>query len=145
MFLKFRSMHTDAEARLEELRQQNEKDGPVFKIAKDPRIIPLGRFLRRSSLDELPQLIHVLMGQMTLVGPRPPIRHEVMQYDSEALERLSVKPGITCYWQIGGRSNLSFERWIELDRQYIRDMSLGTDLKILLRTPIAVFTGKGAY
>lgn len=144
-FLKFRTMHVDAEERLEELRRRNEKDGPIFKMVKDPRVTPIGRFLRKTSIDELPQLIHVLTGQMTLVGPRPPIRSEVIQYDDGALERLSVKPGITCYWQIQGRSNLSFNEWIELDRKYIHEMSLGTDLKILLQTPVAVFTCRGAY
>ncbi len=145
MFLKFRTMHADADERRIELMVKNEKDGPVFKIAKDPRVTSIGKFLRKTSIDELPQLIHVLTGQMTLVGPRPPIRHEVMQYDAAALERLSVKPGITCYWQICGRSDLSFEQWIEMDRQYLRDMSLRTDLSILVKTPIAVITCRGAY
>lgn len=145
MFLKFRSMHVDADQRLADLLRQNEKDGPIFKMVKDPRVTPIGKFLRKTSLDELPQLIHVLLGQMTLVGPRPPVRCEVVQYDAAALERLSVKPGITCYWQIGGRSDLSFEKWIELDRQYLRDMSLWTDLVILVKTPLAVFTCRGAY
>jgi len=144
-FLKFRTMHIDAEERLEHLRERNEKDGPIFKMVKDPRVTPVGKFLRKASIDELPQLLHVLSGQMTLVGPRPPIRSEVIHYDEGALERLSVKPGITCYWQIQGRSNLTFEKWIELDRQYIHEMSLRTDLKILMQTPVAVFTCRGAY
>ncbi len=144
-FLKFRSMYVESEARLEHLRRENEKDGPIFKMKKDPRVTPLGRFLRKYSLDELPQLFNVLKGDMSLVGPRPPIPHEVEQYDAYCRERLSIRPGLTCYWQIMGRSNLSFGEWMELDHRYLREMGLWTDLKILLKTPLAVLRGEGAY
>ena len=144
-FWKFRSMYVDADDRRAALLEHNEKDGPIFKIKSDPRITPIGRFLRKSSLDELPQLFHVLFGQMSLVGPRPPLAHEVAEYDTYAMQRLSVKPGITCFWQVMGRSELSFQEWIDLDHKYLREMSLGTDLRILLRTPMAVIKGRGAY
>lgn len=144
-FLKFRSMYVDAEKRLAELRGKNEKDGPIFKMKRDPRITSIGRFLRKYSLDELPQLFNVLKGDMSLVGPRPPIPHEVEQYDEYCRERLSIRPGLTCYWQIMGRSNLSFQEWMELDHRYLREMGLWTDLKILIKTPMAVIRGEGAY
>jgi exopolysaccharide biosynthesis polyprenyl glycosylphosphotransferase len=144
-FYKFRSMYGDADARLKDILSQNEKDGPIFKMQNDPRITPLGRFLRHTSLDELPQLFNVFRGDMSLVGPRPPLPHEVEKYDEYAMERLSVRPGMTCYWQIMGRSNLSFDEWMELDHRYLEEMSVTTDLKILLKTPIAVLKGDGAY
>ncbi len=144
-FLKFRSMYTDADRRLAELRGKNEKDGPIFKIKDAPRITPFGKFMRRFSLDELPQLWNVFIGEMSLVGPRPPIPAEVDQYREEWLQRLSVKPGITCFWQIMGRSDLSFDEWMELDQRYLREMGVWTDLKIFLLTPLAVLRGKGAY
>ncbi|HRF59592.1 MAG TPA: sugar transferase [Fimbriimonadaceae bacterium] len=144
-FIKFRSMYQDADQRLAELQAQNEKDGPIFKMKNDPRVTPLGRFLRKFSLDELPQLFNVLKGDMSLVGPRPPIPHEVEKYDERCLQRLTVKPGITCFWQIMGRSNLSFDEWIDLDQKYIREMSILLDLKILVLTPAAVLRGEGAY
>lgn len=144
-FIKFRSMRVDADKVLERLQTQNEKDGPIFKMKEDPRITPIGRFLRRYSLDELPQFVSVLVGDMSLVGPRPPIPREVEQYDAHTMERLRVKPGITCYWQIMGRSNLSFEEWVELDRKYINEMNLLTDFRIMVRTPFAVLRGEGAY
>ncbi|MBS1719552.1 MAG: sugar transferase [Armatimonadetes bacterium] len=144
-FVKFRSMYIDADQRLAELRAQNEKDGPIFKMKNDPRITPVGRFIRKYSLDELPQFFHVLTGHMSIVGPRPPIPREVAEYDEFAMQRLSVKPGITCYWQIMGRSNLTFEEWMELDNKYIREMSFWTDLKIIVKTPLAILRGDGAY
>lgn len=144
-FIKFRSMRQDADKMLEALKQQNEKDGPIFKIKDDPRITPIGRFIRKYSLDELPQIYSVLIGDMSLVGPRPPIIREVEQYDDHALGRLLVKPGISCYWQIMGRSNLTFQEWIELDLRYIREMSFWNDLLILLKTPGSVLKGDGAY
>lgn len=144
-FLKFRTMYADADARLASLLAKNEKDGPIFKMKNDPRITPVGRFLRKYSLDELPQLIHVARGEMSLVGPRPPVPREVAQYDEFARERLTIKPGMTCYWQIQGRSNLSFEEWMELDHKYMKEMSFWTDVKILAQTPKAVFKGEGAY
>lgn len=144
-FMKFRSMRQDADRELERIKARNEKDGPIFKIKADPRITPVGRFLRRYSLDELPQLFNVLAGNMSLVGPRPPLPNEVEQYDERALERLSVLPGMTCYWQIMGRCELSFEEWIDLDLRYIGEMSLWLDIKILALTPVAAFRGVGAY
>lgn len=144
-FMKFRSMRQDADRELQKIKERNEKDGPIFKIKADPRITPVGRFLRRYSLDELPQFFNVLAGHMSLVGPRPPLPNEVEQYDERALERLSVLPGMTCYWQIMGRCELSFEEWIDLDLRYIAEMSLWLDIKILALTPVAAFKGIGAY
>ena len=145
LFLKFRSMYTGAEGARAELEAANEKDGPIFKMKRDPRITPVGRFIRKYSLDELPQFWSVLRGEMSMVGPRPPIRKEVEQYDDFARRRLSVKPGMTCYWQIMGRSDLTFEQWMELDNRYIEEMSFLTDLRILVLTPGAVLKGDGAY
>jgi exopolysaccharide biosynthesis polyprenyl glycosylphosphotransferase len=144
-FYKFRSMYVDAEGRLDELLACNEIDGPVFKIRNDPRVTRVGGFLRRTSLDELPQLINVLKGDMSMVGPRPPLPREVDEYRPSDIFRLSVKPGLTCLWQISGRSNVSFDQWMEYDREYVRDMSLWLDLGILLRTVGAVLTMRGAY
>lgn len=144
-FVKFRSMYIDAETRFDTLRGKNEKDGPIFKMKDDPRITPVGRFLRKYSLDELPQLVNVLKGEMSLVGPRPPLPREVAQYDAYAMQRLSVKPGITCFWQIMGRSDLTFQEWMELDHRYLQEMSFWTDIKILAKTPLAVLKGNGAY
>lgn len=144
-FYKFRSMYIDADKRKDQLSEQNEKDGPIFKMKNDPRITPIGRFIRKYSLDELPQLINVFLGHMSLVGPRPPLPKEVEQYDAYMAERLSVRPGLTCYWQIMGRSDLSFEEWMELDHRYLTEMSVWVDLKILFMTPVAVLRGDGAY
>lgn len=144
-FFKFRSMYKDADKRLEELMGANEKQGPIFKIKHDPRITPIGRILRKYSLDELPQLFNVLKGDMSLVGPRPPIPREVEQYDDTAFQRLSVPPGITCLWQICGRSDTSFDEWMALDALYVQQMSFWLDLKILMKTPTAVIRGDGAY
>ncbi|HZO88352.1 MAG TPA: sugar transferase [Chthonomonadaceae bacterium] len=142
---KFRSMCADAEAQKERLAHLNEASGPVFKIKDDPRVTPIGRFLRKYSLDELPQLINVLRGDMSLVGPRPPIPCEVEAYGPRERARLSVQPGLTCLWQVSGRSNISFEHWIELDLLYIDTMSFANDLKIILRTIPAVLSGAGAH
>jgi exopolysaccharide biosynthesis polyprenyl glycosylphosphotransferase len=144
-FYKFRSMVVGADRIREELRPYNEVDGPVFKMAEDPRVTRIGRFLRRSSLDELPQLFNVLKGDMSLVGPRPPLPEEVVQYEPWQRRRLSVRPGLTCFWQVSGRSRLNFEEWVRLDIRYIEEMSLGVDLKIILRTIPAVLSGEGAY
>jgi lipopolysaccharide/colanic/teichoic acid biosynthesis glycosyltransferase len=144
-FLKFRTMYQDADKRLDDLMAKNEKDGPIFKMKMDPRTTPLGRFMRKYSLDEIPQLLHVVRGEMSMVGPRPPVPREVEQYDEFARERLTIKPGMTCYWQIQGRSNLSFEEWMELDHKYMQEMSFWTDVKILVQTPLAVIKGEGAY
>jgi exopolysaccharide biosynthesis polyprenyl glycosylphosphotransferase len=144
-FIKFRSMVKNAEQLKRDLMTHNEvKGGTVFKMRNDPRITRVGRFLRRYSLDELPQLIHVLHGEMSLVGPRPPLPAEVANYGEWEMRRLSVTPGLTCLWQISGRSDIGFREWIELDHIYIDTMSFWTDLKILLFTVPAVLTGKGA-
>jgi exopolysaccharide biosynthesis polyprenyl glycosylphosphotransferase len=142
--LKFRSMYVDAEARLDALRAQNEMSGPVFKMRNDPRVTRLGRFLRRSSLDELPQFWNVLKGEMSVVGPRPPVPSEVHEYKRWQRRRLSVRPGITCIWQISGRSNVDFDRWMELDLQYIDSWSLAGDIAICLKTIPAVLSARGA-
>jgi lipopolysaccharide/colanic/teichoic acid biosynthesis glycosyltransferase len=144
-FYKFRSMHVDAEARLQSLLEHNEATGPVFKMRNDPRVTRVGAILRQSSLDELPQLINVVLGEMSLVGPRPPLPREVEQYRLSDYVRLSVKPGITCLWQISGRSNCSFDQWMELDRTYVQSLSLKLDLAILARTVWAVLSCRGAY
>ncbi len=144
-FIKFRSMVKNAEQIKRDLIPKNEvRGGPVFKMRNDPRVTRVGRFLRRYSLDELPQLIHVLHGEMSLVGPRPPLPSEVASYGEWEMRRLSVPPGLTCLWQISGRSDIGFREWVELDHIYIDTMSFWTDLKILLFTVPAVITGKGA-
>ncbi|MCK5146647.1 sugar transferase [bacterium] len=141
---KFRSMFLGSEMKLKGLAKQNEMDGPVFKMKSDPRITSLGRFMRRLSIDELPQLFNVLKGDMSLVGPRPPIPTEVEMYESWQRRRLSMKPGLTCIWQVSGRNNINFETWMEMDLQYIDSFSLWLDLKILVRTFFVVLTGYGA-
>ncbi|MCK4414456.1 MAG: sugar transferase [Candidatus Eisenbacteria sp.] len=143
-FIKFRSMVRDAERMRAELEAMNEMDGPVFKIRKDPRMTCVGRFLRRTSLDELPQLVNVLLGEMSLVGPRPPIPEEVAQYEPWQRRRLAVTPGITCLWQVSGRNRVSFAEWMKMDMQYVESISLKTDLKVLLLTVPAVLRGIGA-
>jgi len=142
---KFRSMYTDAEHRLELLLAENERSGPVFKMRQDPRITRVGRVLRRGSLDEFPQLINVLRGEMSLVGPRPAIPREVALYTPAQRGRLSVTPGLTGLWQVSGRANLSFEESIALDLEYIERQSFGLNLILLARTVPAVLTGHGAY
>jgi exopolysaccharide biosynthesis polyprenyl glycosylphosphotransferase len=143
-FYKFRSMVVDAERRKSELQHLNEMDGPVFKIKNDPRITRVGRFLRKFSLDELPQMWNVFKGDMSLVGPRPPVPAEVEKYESWARRRLSVRPGLTCLWQISGRNNINFNEWMELDLAYIDNWTLGLDVEILLKTVPAVLGGRGA-
>jgi len=142
--LKFRSMYIDAEKRKAELAHLNEMDGPVFKIKNDPRITPVGRFIRKTSIDELPQLINVLTGRMSLVGPRPPLLSEVNRYEWLYQKRLSTKPGITCIWQISGRNEVSFKQWMEMDRYYIDNWSLWLDIQILAKTIPVVLLRKGA-
>ncbi|MBF0231949.1 MAG: sugar transferase [Desulfamplus sp.] len=143
--LKFRTMVPDAEERLEALKSLNECDGPAFKIKNDPRIIPfIGTFLRKTGLDELPQLINVLKGEMSLVGPRPPIPCEVQQYELWQRRRLSMKPGLTCFWQIApSRNDISFDEWIKLDLQYIDNWSIWLDFILIFKTARAVITGSG--
>ncbi len=141
---KLRSMIDDAEQRRVELEAINEMDGPVFKSSRDPRITKVGRILRRFSIDEFPQLYNVLRGQMSLVGPRPPLPGEVERYERWQRRRLSMKPGITCLWQISGRNQVGFDEWMRLDLNYIDNWSLLLDLKILLRTIPVVLLGKGA-
>lgn len=145
-FYKFRSMYIDAEARKAELLSQNEsKDGVIFKMKDDPRITRVGRFLRRTSLDELPQLWNVFIGDMSLVGPRPPVPSEVAEYTLEDRKRLDVIPGITCLWQIKGRSEIPFNEQVRLDKEYILAPGFWKDVKILLKTIPAIIGGKGAY
>jgi len=144
-FYKFRSMVVNAEEMKNKLMHLNELEGPVFKISDDPRITKVGRFLRRTSLDELPQLLNVLRGDMSLVGPRPPLPGEVENYESWQKERLSVCPGLTCLWQVSGRNHIGFTEWVRLDLEYIRRQSFGLDAKILARTLPAVISRKGAY
>lgn len=144
--LKFRTMVNDAEKRMAELEGLNEMDGPVFKIKDDPRVTPFGAWLRRTSLDELPQLFNVLRGEMSLVGPRPLPLRDVSNFDRDSLNRrFAVWPGITCTWQVSGRNDVSFEEWIALDLAYVDTWSLGQDVRILLQTVKAVLWGKGAY
>lgn len=141
---KFRTMCVNAESMLSELMKQNEMDGPVFKIRDDPRVTRVGKLLRRTSLDELPQLLNILKGDMSFVGPRPALRREVEQYSGFDRQRLYVTPGLTCYWQIQpNRNDISFEEWMDLDVKYLRDQSFVNDWKILFRTVISVFAKSG--
>jgi lipopolysaccharide/colanic/teichoic acid biosynthesis glycosyltransferase len=142
---KLRTMVRDAHAMLPELRRFSEVDGPVFKMRDDPRLHGLGAFLRRTSIDELPNFLNVLFGDMAIVGPRPPLPEEVAHYDGYALRRLVVKPGVTCLWQISGRSHLSFEEWMALDNEYIDAWSPWYDLAIVAKTIPAVLRGVGAH
>jgi len=144
-FVKFRSMRTTAAYEKPQLKELNEMDGPIFKIRNDPRITKVGKVIRKLSIDELPQLAHVLSGKMSLVGPRPHLPEEVAAYDLRAYRRLTVKPGITCIWQVSGRADLNFDTWIDLDLEYIDSWTLGADAKILVKTVPAVLSGKGAY
>lgn len=131
---KFRSMVYNAEELKSELESKNEMSGPAFKMKDDPRITKVGKFIRKTSLDELPQLINILKGDMSFVGPRPPIPKEVEEYTPYQMQRLSVKPGLTCYWQVSGRNNIGFEEWVELDLKYIKERNLFIDIKLILIT-----------
>ena len=145
-FYKFRSMYIDAEARKAELLSQNQSaDGVIFKMKNDPRITPVGKWLRKLSLDELPQLFNVFLGDMSLVGPRPPVPSEVREYTLEDRKRLNVIPGITCIWQISGRSEIPFHEQVKLDKDYIRNHGFWSDVKILLKTIPAILSGRGVY
>lgn len=143
-FYKFRSMKPDADKSLDQLLEKNEMDGPVFKIKEDPRITRFGRIIRKTAIDELPQLFNILMGDMSIVGPRPALPREVAQYSEYEKQRLFVSPGLTCYWQIQPhRNNMSFDRWLELDLKYIKERSFIVDWKIILGTINAVIKGYG--
>lgn len=137
--IKFRTMCVDAEERKDSLRELNEADGPAFKIKDDPRITGIGRFLRKTNIDELPQLINILSGDMSFVGPRPPLPDEVGQYSESDRQRLLVKPGLTCYWQVSrDRNDIPFEQWMELDRKYICERSILLDIKLIFKTIFVV-------
>lgn len=142
---KFRSMISNAEAIKGSLLEKNEATGPVFKMKKDPRVTRVGRIIRRTSIDELPQLVNVIKGEMSLVGPRPPLPEEVAKYTSYESQRLKVKPGLTCYWQIGGRNSLDFGQWIELDLKYIRERNTWIDILLIFKTIFVLFGSKNAY
>ena len=141
---KFRSMVHNAEELLEKLKDQNEQTGPVFKMKEDPRITRVGKFIRKTSIDELPQLFNVLMGDMSLVGPRPPIPREVEQYTAYQMQRLGVKPGLTCLWQVGGRNSVDFDGWVELDIEYIQKRNLWLDIKLIIKTVFVLFGDRNA-
>ena len=136
---KFRSMVHNAEDLLKDLMDRNEQTGPVFKINDDPRITKVGKFIRKTSIDELPQLFNVLKGDMSLVGPRPPIPHEVDQYNSYQMQRLAVKPGLTCIWQVSGRNKIGFDEWVEMDIEYIKTRNLWLDIKLIFKTVGVLF------
>jgi lipopolysaccharide/colanic/teichoic acid biosynthesis glycosyltransferase len=142
--LKFRSMRADAEKLRVALEAKNELSGPVFKITNDPRVTPIGRFIRKYSIDELPQLFNVLKGDMSIVGPRPPLPAEVARYESWQRRRLSVRPGLTCIWQVSGRNQISFDEWMYLDMQYIDRWSFANDLSLIFKTFPVVLAGRGA-
>ena len=141
---KFRSMHKDADERLAELQELNEADGPLFKIKDDPRVTRIGKFIRKHSIDELPQFLNCLAGQLSCVGPRPPLPSEVAQYDERAMRRLSVKPGLTGYWQVRGRSDTTFDDMVAMDLAYIEERSFLVDLKVIAKTVATMLDGKGA-
>jgi lipopolysaccharide/colanic/teichoic acid biosynthesis glycosyltransferase len=138
-------MVSNAEELKKDLLCRNEVDGPVFKIKDDPRVTTIGNFIRKTSLDELPQLINVIKGEMSLVGPRPALPEEVDQYSDFERKRLSVLPGLTCYWQVSGRNNISFDEWMELDIKYIRERNFWLDLKLILKTVKVLLGSKDAY
>lgn len=142
---KLRSMVSNAEELKEKLLEQNEMSGPMFKMKDDPRITKVGKFIRKTSIDELPQLINVLKGDMSLVGPRPSLPKEVKQFEPWMYERLQVKPGLTCYWQVSGRNNIDFEDWMKLDVKYVRERSLLGDLKLVFKTFFVLFGDKNAH
>ena len=142
---KFRSMCIDAESKLDELRDKNEMEGPAFKMENDPRITKVGRFIRKTSIDELPQLINIIKGDMSIIGPRPPLVREVKEYTPYQMHRLDVKTGLSCYRECYGRSNIhDFDEWVESDLKYIRERSMLTDIKVILLTIKVVLTGEGA-
>ena len=141
---KFRSMVVNAEELKEKLAHQNEMSGPMFKMKDDPRVTKVGKFIRKTSLDELPQLWNVLKGDMSLVGPRPSLPKEVKQFEEWMYKRLTVKPGLTCYWQVSGRNNIDFEDWMKLDISYVEDRNLWIDIKLIFKTVFVLFGDKNA-
>ena len=141
---KFRSMVSNAEELLEELMEHNEMDGPVFKIKDDPRITRIGKFIRKTSIDELPQLFNIFMGHMSIVGPRPAIPHEVAEYSHYHKQRLLVKPGLTCIWQVSGRNSIGFDEWMEMDLEYIEKRDLWMDTKLIFKTVGVLFGDENA-
>ncbi len=144
-FYKFRSMVVNAEDLLDDLMEQNEKTGPVFKMKDDPRITRIGKFIRRTSIDELPQLINILVGDMSIVGPRPALPKEVEQYDDYAKLRLLITPGLTCYWQVQDkRDEISFDEWMDMDIRYIKERTFWGDIKLIFKTLRVAITGQGA-
>jgi len=136
---KFRSMVVNAEELKEKLRCQNEMSGPMFKMKDDPRVTKVGKFIRKTSIDELPQLFNVLKGEMSLVGPRPSLPKEVIKFDDWMMTRLEVKPGLTCYWQVSGRNDIDFEDWMKLDVRYVKERSTLVDIKLILKTFLVLF------
>lgn len=141
---KFRSMVVNAEELKKKLSEQNEMSGPMFKMKNDPRVTKVGKFIRKTSIDELPQLINILKGEMSLVGPRPSLPKEVKEFEPWMMERLEVKPGLTCYWQVSGRNSINFEDWMKLDIKYVRERSFWGDIKLILQTIFVLFGDKNA-
>ncbi|MFL7795682.1 sugar transferase [Clostridium chauvoei] len=141
---KFRSMVVNAEELKKKLAEQNEMSGPMFKMKNDPRITKIGKFIRKTSIDELPQLINILKGEMSLVGPRPILPQEVKEFEPWMMKRLEVKPGLTCYWQVSGRNNIDFEDWMKLDIKYVNDRSLLLDINLIFKTFFVLFGDKNA-
>ena len=141
---KFRSMVANAEEIKEKLKEKNEMSGPMFKMKNDPRITKVGKFIRKTSIDEVPQLINVLKGDMSLVGPRPSLPNEVKEFESWMLKRLDVKPGITCYWQVMGRNNIDFENWMKLDVKYVKERNFWLDIKLIFKTFFVLFGDENA-
>lgn len=142
---KFRSMVVNAEELKEKLAAQNEMSGPMFKMKDDPRVTKVGKFIRKTSIDELPQLWNILKGDMSLVGPRPSLPKEVAQFDEWMYKRLEVKPGLTCYWQVSGRNNIDFEDWMKLDVRYVEEKNLWIDIKLICKTVFVLFGDKNAH
>ena len=142
---KFRSMVQNAEELKKKLEDKNEMSGPMFKIADDPRITKVGKFIRKTSIDELPQLVNVLKGEMSLVGPRPSLPREVEQFDSWMFKRLQVKPGLTCYWQVSGRNSIDFENWMKLDIKYVEERNTLVDIKLIFKTFFVLFGDDNAH
>ncbi len=142
---KFRSMYRNAEAQFAKMQEQNEQTGHAFKIKDDPRVTKVGKFIRKYSIDELPQLLNIIKGDMSIVGPRPILQSQMEECNPYEQQRLIVRPGLTCYWQVSGRANIKWEEWVELDLRYIRDMNALEDIKLIFRTIPAVFDSDGAY